>query len=367
MKVPFFSNDLIDPTIKQSWIDAFEEVISRDSLISGTNVKLFEEEFASMVGAEHGIATSNGLDGLVLALRTAKIGPGDLVAVPSHTFIATHLAVIHVGATPYSVDVDQFGLIDLDLLLESKKKFKAVIPVHMHGSMVDMIRLSHWAKQESVIVIEDASQAHGCQRDGLQAGVSGDLSVFSLYPTKNLGALGDAGIIVTSNGAYSEYLKSIRNYGSSSLSKYLHPEIGYNNRLDTIQASFLRINLRELDGWNIKRNQLARRYIEKLRNLPLKFQVNQNQNSVYHHFPILVEDREALQKFLSLKGVGTEIHYPNLASFEIEKLTGVISGKMEIGQEIAQKTLSLPMSQWHKLEHVDYVSETIIEFYGESR
>lgn len=367
MKVPFFSNVLIDSTIKKSWLDAFEDVISRESLILGSSVKLFEEEFATMVGAQHGIATSNGLDGLVLALRTAKIGPGDLVAVPSHTFIATHLAVLHVGAIPYSVDVDLFGLIDLDLLFESKKKFKAVIPVHMHGSMVDMIRLSNWAKQECVIVIEDASQAHGCQRDGLQAGVSGDLAVFSLYPTKNLGALGDAGIIVTSNKEYSDRLKSIRNYGSSNLSKYSHPEIGYNNRLDTIQAAILRINLRKLDGWNIKRNQLANRYIEMLKTLPLRFQVDQNQNSVYHHFPILVENREKLQKFLSLKGIGTEIHYPNLASVEIEKLTGIKSGRAEKGQEIALKTLSLPMSQWHKSEHVDYVSEAIIEFYGESR
>ncbi len=366
MKVPFFSNNLIDPSIKQSWLSAFEDVISNEYLILGSSVKLFEEEFAAMVGAKHGIATSNGLDGLVLALRTAKIGPGDLVAVPSHTFIATHLAVIHVGATPYSVDVDQFGLLDLDELFESKERIKAVIPVHMHGSMVDMIRLSLWAKQEDVIVIEDASQAHGCQRDGLQAGVSGDLSVFSLYPTKNLGALGDAGIIVTSNERYSEYLKSIRNYGSSSSSKYLHPEIGYNNRLDTIQASFLRINLRELDAWNLKRNQLARRYVEMLQKLPLRFQVDQNQNSVYHHFPILVEDRDKLQKFLSRNGIETEIHYPNLASLEIEKLTGIKSGKVEKGQEIAVKTLSLPLSQWHKLEHIDYVSETIAKFYGES-
>lgn len=367
MKVPFFSNDLIEAKIKESWQAAFFDAISTESLISGSSVKLFEEEFASLVGVEHGIATSNGLDGLVLALRAAKVGPGDYVGVPAHTFIATHLAVLHVGAIPYSVDVDQYGLLDLDILFESKVNFKAVIPVHMHGSMVDMIRLSQWANQENVLVIEDASQAHGCESNGVQAGSKGDLSVFSLYPTKNLGALGDAGIIVTSNIEYSEYIKSIRNYGSAPLSKYSHPEIGYNNRLDTIQASFLRINLRELRDWNLKRNQLARRYIERLRNLPIRFLINQEQSSVYHHFPILTEKRDQLQEFLRQNNIGTEIHYPNLASFEIENLTGIKSEITVKGQDIATNTLSLPLTQWHNFEHVEYVSEVISKFFGENR
>lgn len=364
MKVPFFSNDLIEPRIKQLWQAAFLDVISKESLISGSSVKLFEEEFAAMVGVGYGIATSNGLDGLVLALRAAKIGPDDLVAVPAHTFIATHLAVLHVGAIPYSIDVDKFGLMDLDILFESKVNLKAVIPVHMHGSMVDMIRLSQWAQQQNVLVIEDASQAHGCERDGVQAGSKGDLSVFSLYPTKNLGALGDAGIIVTSNTEYSEHIKSIRNYGSAPLSKYLHPEIGYNNRLDTIQAAFLRINLRELDSWNLKRIQLGQLYFERLQNLPIKFLINQEQSSVFHHFPILTPKRDKLQEFLSTNGIGTEIHYPNLASLEIEKLTGIKSMGSERGQEIANNTLSLPLSQWHNIEHVEYVSEIIKKYFG---
>jgi len=313
------------------------------------------------------VATSNGLDGLVLALRCAKIGKGDKVAVPSHTFIATYFAVLHVGATPLPIDVDQFGLLDLDLLEGTKTKLRAVIPVHMHGSMVDMRRLKNWANKEHVIVIEDSSQAHGCERDGIKAGESGDLSVFSLYPTKNLGALGDAGVVVTSNSDFDTRLRSLRNYGSSPHSKYLHTEIGYNNRLDTVQAAILRINLTQLDDWNAKRRQLAKRYEELLMGLPIRFLVNQEANSVYHHFPILTRKRKELQRHLAENGIGTEIHYPNLASEEIANLTGIKNLDMKQGESIARTTLSLPISQWHSNEQIEYVAQSVLSFFGENQ
>lgn len=365
MKVPFFSNDLIDEDLKDSWSWAFNEVVSNESLILGQSVSLFENEFAKFVGANHGIATSNGLDGLVLALRAARIGPGDVIAVPSHTFIATHLAVLHVGAVPHSIDVDKFGLLDLNLLESAKVKFKAVIPVHMHGCMVDMRRLKNWAVAQNVIVVEDASQAHGCERDGLNAGEFGDLAVFSFYPTKNLGALGDAGIVVTSNSHYNEELRVLRNYGSTLSSKYSHLKIGYNNRLDTIQAAILRINLTHLTGWNSKRNHLAKKYEALLAGLPIRILIDTNSTSVYHHFPVLTDERNHLQEYLTEHGVGTEIHYPNLASTEIELLTGVNNGEMAQGEIISQSTLSLPLSQWHTPEQIEYVAQTIHSYFEE--
>lgn len=363
MNVPFFSNNKISRSISSQWIAGITNVIESQSFIEGDFVQEFEREFATYTDSKYAIGVSNGLDGLVLALRAAGIGTGSVVAVPAHTFIATFLAVIHVGGTPLAIDVDEQGLIDLDKLFQKQQKIDAVIPVHMHGCMVDMQKLVIWSKQRNVTVIEDASQAHGASRDGVKAGQIGDLSVFSLYPTKNLGAIGDAGIVTTSVLQYKEYLQSAKSYGRHIDSKYTHTRLGYNARLDTIHAAVLLVNLKNLDAWNFHRNKLASLYRDLLYDLPLDFLINQKTESVYHHFPILSEDRDELMDFLKRKGIGSEIHYPELASNEIALLANLQFDEVPIASSISARTLSLPLSQWHTEEEVEYVSKQIIEFF----
>jgi dTDP-3-amino-3,4,6-trideoxy-alpha-D-glucose transaminase len=363
MKVPYFSNSHIPKSINAEWIHGISRVIESESLIGGESVLKFESEFAHYVGANSAIGVSNGLDGLVLSLRAAGIGRGHWVAVPGHTFIATFLAVIHVGATPYAVDVNSQGLLDLDKLFSANIKFDAVIPVHMHGCMVNMESLMTWAKPKGIVIIEDASQAHGCISKGVRAGELGDLAVFSLYPTKNLGALGDAGIVTTSNESYYEYIKSAGTYGSSKESKYSHIRLGYNARLDTIHAAVLRVNLNHLDEWNAHRKKLAGIYREKLSNFPLQLLISDEANSVYHHFPILLKERDVLRKHLADSGVGTEIHYPNLASKEISEIATINLEACTTAERISATTLSLPLSQWHSEEEIQHVADVIKDFF----
>ena len=363
MRVPYFSNSHIPASIKSEWIHEISRVVESESLISGASVHNFESEFAHYVGADFAIGVSNGLDGLVLSLRAAGIGHGHVVAVPGHTFIATFLAVIHVGATPYAVDVDSQGLLDLDKLFNLNIKLHAVIPVHMHGCLVDMKSLITWSKQRDIVVIEDASQAHGCASKGVRAGELGDLAVFSLYPTKNLGALGDAGIVTTSNKNYHEYIKSVGTYGSSSESKYEHIRLGYNARLDTIHAAVLRVSLNHLDEWNLHREKLAKLYRERLNQLPVQILIAAGTDSVYHHFPILLKERDDLRKYLADYGIGTEIHYPNLASTEISNITTIELEECATAERISKTTLSLPLSQWHSEEEVVHVSEVVSDFF----
>ena len=364
MKVPYFSNSQIPDTHKTEWAHEISRIISSEPLISGKSVEVFESEFAKFVGTEFAIGVGNGLDGLTLSLRAAGIGPGHVVVVPAHTFIATFLAVIHVGAIPYAVDVDGQGLLDLSELFELKIRVDAVIPVHMHGCMVDMESLTTWAKHNGVIVIEDASQAHGCKSNGVSAGQLGDLAVFSLYPTKNLGALGDAGIIVTSNAEYCDFISSSRTYGSSKESKYSHVRLGYNTRMDTIQAAVLSKNLAYLDDWNCHRNRLAEIYRKQLCDLPVKSLINEQSSSVYHHFPILLPNRDELREYLSAHNIGSEIHYPNLASAEAATLANLDLNECPNARKISISTLSLPISQWHSEDEIFFVTEVISRFFG---
>jgi dTDP-3-amino-3,4,6-trideoxy-alpha-D-glucose transaminase len=363
MNVPFFSSSHIPQGIKSEWMNEIARVIESESLISGMSVLNFESEFARYVGADFAIGVSNGLDGLVLSLRAAGIGTGHVVAVPGHTFIATFLAVIHVGATPHAVDVDSQGLLDLDKLFSLNIKIDAVIPVHMHGCMVDMKSLMTWSKTKGIVIVEDASQAHGCVSKGVRAGELGDLAVFSLYPTKNLGALGDAGIVTTSKASYHEYIKSARTYGSSRESKYLHTHLGYNARLDTIHAAVLRINLKHLDHWNLHRKKLAGIYRERLSHLPIEILISEGADSVYHHFPILLRERDILREHLAGYGVGTEIHYPNLASTEISKILSMELEECATAESISTTTLSLPLSQWHSEKEIAHVAEVVADFF----
>jgi dTDP-3-amino-3,4,6-trideoxy-alpha-D-glucose transaminase len=360
--VPFFSFTLAPESLKSRWKSAIAEAIDKGKFVGGELVTEFENSWKMAIGAEHAIGIGNGFDGLVLALKALGVGPGDRVAVPSHTFIATWNAISAVGASPIGVDVDEFGLIDLDEL-EMSSDIKCVIPVHMHGAMVNMTRLNEWARLKSVLVIEDASQAHFAKSNGGYAGTLSHIGVFSLYPTKNLGALGDAGVIVTNNSELANFIKGFANYGASNEDKYYHDSFGVNSRLDSIQAAALSVNLLESQHWTAQRRLLAQTYLENIKETSVvKFMHPDRDKSVWHHFPILTPVRKSLIEHLHQNGVSTEIHYPNLAGYEYARIMNQESIPFPIGEKIAATILSLPISPWHTIEDITYVSHMVNQF-----
>ncbi len=343
--VPFFSFQSAPIELRDEWNDAASRVISSGRFIGGQFVEAFEGQWAEYLGVDHAIGVGNGYDALFIALKVLNIGPGDLVVVPAHTFMATWLAVHAVGATPVGVDCDRSGLLDLDLLEQLPRTPRAVIPVHMHGLMVDMERLMNWAKPKGIAVIEDCAQAHGARLAGKQAGTWGDLGAFSFYPTKNLGALGDAGAIVTNDALLASAIRSFGNYGTVIGNKYAYSSFGVNSRLDPIQASYLSVNLKYLDIWNARRQEIAAAYLAAVTELGIQ-PLHSNSRSVWHHFAILVKDRTQAVVALQDQGIGTEIHYPTSAAEEYAKISKSPTTTFPVSELISRHILSLPISQW---------------------
>lgn len=362
MNVEFSGISYVPNKIKEQWNHQIGKVIESGVFVGGDPVDRFEESWANSCESSYAIGVSNGFDGLILALRALGIGEGHRIAIPAHTFIATWNAAIAVGATPIGVDVDRNGLIDLDHFEYIAPSVDVVMPVHMHGSTVDMQALHEICTGSNldypIKIIEDASQAHGAlSQDGSRLGKFSEMVVYSLYPTKNLGALGDAGVITTDNLNLRNRLKLLSNYGSSHNNKYLHLELGFNNRLDTLQASVLLENLNHLSEWNATRRKLADVYIQELRGVLSILQL-ERVDSVRHHFCVLTPHRNELRNYLLLNGIKTEIHYPNVAGLEALKFIGKDS-KFPIAEKLAQQTLSLPLSQWHNSNQIEYVAAKI--------
>jgi dTDP-4-amino-4,6-dideoxygalactose transaminase len=351
-KVPFFSFTKAPNSLRQEWLSAIEGVIDRGIFIRGEEVARFEANWGAAVGTRYAIGTSNGQDALILALRALGITNGHRVVVPAHSFIATHNAVLALGAEVVSVDVNEFGLINEKLLKHISGSIHAIIPVHMHGMMCNMPIIMEWAKVNSVAVIEDCSQSHLAEIGGVKAGNWGDIGVFSLYPTKNLGAIGDAGVIVTNDEELGISIFSLANYGSSKHNKYEHLSFGLNNRLDEIQAAVLNVNLGYLPEWNNRRQQIVDLYSAGIKNPKVSILQPKSTSNVSHHFCILVENRDAIRIKLKSKNIDTEIHYPFVASNEVESYLGKPMGNYPLASEIAAKSLSLPISPWHSDQEI---------------
>lgn len=372
MKVDFFSFNSAPETLKKEWKEAISSVVDFGQFIGGPSVTAFENEWSTYLGVEHTVGVGNGYDALVIALKALEVGPGDFVAVPSHTFIATWLAVAAVGAIPIGIDCDLHGLMDLQLLESEETTFAAVIPVHMHGQMVDMPRLMKWAKVQGVKVIEDCAQAQGAEIAGKKSGTWGDIGAFSFYPTKNLGALGDAGALVTSQSYLANRARSIANYGSAPKNKYEYQFLGINSRLDPIQAAILSVNLKHLNSWNEIRKSVARKYSKSLSELGIPH-LSYTDEAVYHHYVTISESRAETRKLLSEHGVNTEIHYPECSAESFRKLQNLHSNKIsQNAKNLASKTLSLPISPWMKNSEIEYVIDQISldsirrSFFGET-
>jgi dTDP-4-amino-4,6-dideoxygalactose transaminase len=365
MQVPFLDLKATYLELKPELDEAFQRVMNSGYYILGDEVKQFEEEFAQYCGVKHCIGVGNGLEALHLILQAYEIGVGDEVIVPSNTYIATWLAVTYTGAEiiPVEPDPHTYNLDPQRIEKAITPKTKAILPVHLYGQPVDMDPINKLAQKYNLKVIEDSAQAQGALYKGSKTGSLGDASGFSFYPGKNLGAFGDAGTITTQDDQLDEKLRMLRNYGSKI--KYENHCIGYNSRLDELQAAFLRVKLRYLDKWNARRMKIARYYLDNLQGLDLILpDVDPNTQSVWHVFVVQTTQREAFQSYLKENGVGTLIHYPIPPHLQkAYQHLGIGHGKLPISERIHKQIVSLPMGPHLDDAQVDYVIDKVKSFF----
>lgn len=344
--------------------EAFKRVMESGVYILGDECRAFEAEYAKYCGTKYCVGVGNGLEALHLALIACGIGPGDEVIVPSNTYIATWLAVSHTGArvvpiepNPKTYNIDP-GLIEAAI----SQRTKAILAVHLYGQPADMERISEIAERHALWLIEDAAQAHGARVNGRRVGSFGDVAAFSFYPTKNLGAFGDAGAITTDNLDIAERVRVLRNYGSRE--KYQNEVMGFNSRLDELQAAFLRVRLKRLDEWNARRTRAALyylRFLENTQDLVLPY-TPQWAEPVWHQFVVLHPRRDDLQKSLARAGITTLIHYPIPPHLSVAYSGYDFEGrKFSIAERLAKTALSLPISPHISPEDQDAVISAIRE------
>ena len=345
--------------------EALHNVVTNTDFILGKDVERFEEEFARFCDAEYGVGVDSGTSALELALRAYGVGEGDEVITVSHTFIATVAAISYTGARPVLVDVDP-DTYNIDPALIERaitSRTKAIIPVHLYGQPADLDAVIEVARRHNLVVIEDACQAHGALYRGKPVGARGDAGCFSFYPGKNLGAYGDAGMIVTNSRDIAERLKLLRNYGQPE--KYQHTIMGYNRRLDSLQAAVLRAKLRHLPEWNASRQRAAARYNELLkdiRSIRTPY-VAEESSHVYHLYVIQHPERDRLLSYLRERGVYGGLHYPTPVHLQpcYESL-GIPPGSLPITEELASRVISLPMYAELTDEQIEYVCDCIRNF-----
>ena len=361
MNVPFLSLAPVYEELGGALDEAFRRVMRSGWFILGEELRAWEEEFARYCGASHCVGVASGLDALVLALRAWNVGPGDEVIVPSNTYIATWLAASHVGARPVPVEPDEatYNIDPARVEAAITPRTRAIIPVHLYGQAADMAPIMEIAAKRGIHVLEDAAQAAGARYRGKRAGNLGHAAGFSFYPGKNLGAFGDGGAVMANDAAFAERVRRLRNYGSTV--KYQNEEKGFNSRLDELQAALLRARLPSLDDWNRRRQRVAARYLEGLRDTPLRLPVTAEGNEhTWHLFVVRAQRRDALKKALDEAGVGTLIHYPvpphlqpAYAELRLER------GAFPLSEAMHGSVLSLPM--WPHLTdaEVDFVIERV--------
>lgn len=344
--------------------EAVEKVIRSGWYILGPELEAFEAEFAAYCGTKYCVGVGNGLDALTLILRAYGIGPRNEVIAPANTYIATILAVTANDAAPVLVEPDPATYNIDPKLIEDKinRNTKAILPVHLYGRCADMGRLKELAQKHGIKLVEDAAQAHGAVYIGKRAGSLGDAAGFSFYPTKNLGALGDAGCVTTNDGQLAEKIRFLRNYGSGE--KYRNRFQGVNSRLDEVQAAVLRVKLRHLDEENRKRTKIARRYIEGIKNDKVTLpQFPDDGSHVWHLFVIRTQDRDRLQAHLKDKGIGTMVHYP-IPPHRQEALAELSGLDLPVTEQIHREVLSLPLNPAMVEKDVERVIEAVNSWQG---
>lgn len=321
-----------------------QEFFAKGWYILGEEVKAFEQEFAQYVGQQYCVGVANGLDALILALKALGVGPGDEVLVPSNTYIASVLSISHVGATPVFVEPNSLTH-NMDIAKIEEKitsKTKAILPVHLYGLLSDMEAIMKIANTHNLFVVEDCAQAHGATYKGKQAGSFGHINAFSFYPTKNLGAYGDAGAVTTNDSELAKKIQMLRNYGSQV--RYQNEIIGYNSRLDEMQAALLRIKLRHLDSWNQMRRKTADLFRKEFADKSWIFPVEpEGYFHVYHQFVVQSDSREKDMLELEDKGYRCLIHYP-IPPYKSNAYAEQFIGHIyPVADSLSQKVFSLPL------------------------
>lgn len=364
MKIPFVTFIPMEKELDKELRDAFSRVYSRSRYIEGVEDISFENAFAKYCDGKYCIGVGNGLDALFLSLKAIGVKEGDEVIVPSNTYIATALAVSYVGATPVFVepDIRRYNIEPSRIEEKLTKKTKAIMPVHLYGQPCDMDPIMDIAKKYNLFVIEDCAQAHGALYKGKVIGSFGNAAGFSFYPGKNLGALGDAGAIVTNDKELADKVRALGNYGSDY--KYHHIFKGNNSRLDELQAAFLAAKLPYLNKMNEERRRIAGMYLDGINNeeiiLPY---IPEYAEPVWHIFAIRCKRRDKLEKFLNDAGIGTNKHYPiPMHLQECYKELGYKEGDFPIAEEISATELSIPMYYGMTDEEVQYVIDKVNEF-----
>jgi dTDP-4-amino-4,6-dideoxygalactose transaminase len=374
--------------IREEVLDAIERVCDSQSFILGPEVEALEREIATLTGASAAVGCASGTEALWLALVAAGVKPGDSVITTAYSFFASASAIVRAGATPLFVDIDP-GTLNLDAarveqLLRDRQAqtrqggiLRAILPVHLYGQCADMDAFDRIAREFGVAIVEDAAQAIGAEWNGRGAGSFGVTSAFSFYPTKNLSAYGDAGIVTTTRPEMAEHMRQLRNHGSPR--RYYHHEFGWNGRMDAIQAAVLRVKLRHIADWNQRRQQHAATYDRLLGEAGLVANATPEQNRaplrlltrrpqakhVFHQYVICAQRRDDLRKFLADRNIGSEIYYPLPLHLQpVFVYLGMKAGDMPVSEQAALEVLALPMFPELTEAEIKLVVESIAEFYS---
>ncbi len=361
IKVEYENLYEVNKDFLQSFRDKFNDVLNSGWFILGREVEAFEREFAEYTGTKYCVGVASGLDALTLSIMALDIEKDSEIIVPSNTYIATILAIIHAGCKPVLAepDIHSYNIDPSQIEDAITAKTRAVMVVHLYGKVCDMEPIAEICRKNDLYLLEDCAQAHGAEYKNKKAGTFGDMSAFSFYPTKNLGALGDAGAVVTDNEEYMTRLKMLRNYGSEK--KYYNKYVGLNSRLDELQAAFLRIKLRSLNTINDHKRKMAALYLQELKDSFIKPVTDSDYKDVYHIFNIRHSERDKLKDYLLSCGIKTDIHYP-VPPHKQEALQFLAGQEYPVSEEIHNTTLSLPVSYFHTLEDIEYVINKLNEF-----
>jgi dTDP-4-amino-4,6-dideoxygalactose transaminase len=365
--------------IKDEVEQALESVCSTQYFIGGEEVQRFEQEAAAFLGAKRAVGCASGTDALWLAMAAAGVQPGDVVFTTPFSFFASASSILRAGARPVFVDVDPGTLnIDPRAVEEAFDRYqaKAIMPVHLYGQCADMDALEKIARHHKAVIVEDAAQAFGASWRGRRAGTFGAGAAFSFYPTKNLSAYGDGGLVTTNDDAVADHVRSLANHGSKQ--RYYHDEIGWNSRLDAMQAAVLRVKMKYIESWNAHRQNNAKQYDRMLRAAglvaksdagapqPLRLLHMADQVfHIFHQYVVCVEQRDELRKFLGERKIGTEVYYP--VPLHLQKCfyyLGYSAGDLPVAERAAQEVLALPMFPELTQEEQQRVVDTIAEFYS---
>lgn len=365
-QIPFIDLKAQSLRIRKDLDAAVARVVSSGQYALGPEVAAFEDEFAAYCGARHGVAVNSGTSALHLALLAAGIGPGDEVLTVPFTFVATVAAILYAGARPVFADIDprSYTMDPARVERALTRRTKAILPVHLYGHPADLDPILRVARRRGLAVIEDAAQAHGASYGGRRVGAIGDLGCFSFYPTKNLGACGEGGIVVTNDAAQARRIRMLRDWGQDR--KYHHALKGFNYRMEGIQGAVLRVKLRRLDAWNEARRSLAAAYTERLAGSGVETPIEMpNARHVYHVYAVRTPRRDALQRALARQGIATAIHYPMAAHLQdAYRDLGFRRGDFPEAERAAAEELSLPLYPEMPPSAVDRTARAVRAFFG---